>query len=200
MTARDEADPVESLQLLEPEQEHELAEALRAAYAPEPLPAARHAELVALALEDPFAPASADELRESERLRQALESADERHPDVGLANALRAAARPTAAALPPPELHLPSPSRAKRPNVVFVTFGALALAAAAGMALWLTRPQVVPTSAVSTTARTLVPSRTTGELFSEPFAPGDATARMDRITQSRARDLRENRYRLWGVP
>jgi hypothetical protein len=202
-------------------EEAELAEALRAAFAPTELSRERHAALLAFALEDPLAPASADELRESERLRQALETGDDGHADAALARALRSAVSP-----PPlagatreraeavvrqrgdaPEPNSPKSRSAAEPrrNVIFVTFGAVALAAAAGFALMLARPSAesAPSADLALTNAPprpeLLQSRTTGELFHERFEAGATTARIDRITSARARDLRENRYALWGV-
>jgi hypothetical protein len=208
------------LPVLDPAVEAELAEALRAAYAPAELSPETHARLLAFALEDPFAPASADELRESERLRQALETGDEGHADAALARALRSAVSPpplagkareraeasvrrqdTAEASAPSRRSSAEPRR----NVVFVTFGALALAAAAGFALMLARPSAEPANtaalvvASAAPAPALLQSRTTGELFHERFEASATTARIDRITSARARDLRENRYAQWGV-
>jgi hypothetical protein len=178
---------------LDAREEAALATALRAAFAPGELAPARHAEILRAALEDPLAPASEDELRESERLRLALERRDDGHPDAALARALAAAARPT-------ELARATAERAarrvgpRRPNVVYVTFGALALAAAAAFALFVARPDrgAEPSAA-------LVPSRTTEPLFHEAFATGAASERIDRIASARERDARENRYALWGV-
>jgi hypothetical protein len=173
-------------------EEAALFAALRAAHAPAELDAARHREILSSALEDPLAPASADELRESERLRRALEDGDELHPDAALARALGAAMNP--APLPRATAErLAGRAARSRPNVVFVTFGALALAAAAGFALFVARPAGAPNEPV------LARSRTTQALFREPFEPGRATERIDRIASARERDARENRYALWGV-
>jgi hypothetical protein len=209
------------LPVLDPAEEAELAEALRAAYAPAELSPERHARLLAFALEDPFASASADELRESERLRQALETGDDGHADAALARALRSAVSPpslpgkareraeASVRLGPaaPAASPPSRSSAAEPrrNVVFVTFGALALAAAAGFALMLARPSAEPSASAALAAASAAPapallqSRTTGELFHERFEASATTARIDRITSARARELRENRYALWGL-
>lgn len=207
------------LPVLDPADENALAEALRAAYAPAALSHERHAALLAFALEDPLSPASADELRESERLRQALESGDDSHADAALARALRTALSPAPLAADARERaeasvrsEAPAPPAASpavrepRSNLVFVSFGALALAAAAGFALMLARPNSEPTPSAAVAAASavtrvpeLLQSRTTGELFHERFEAGATTARIDRITSARARDLRENRYALWGV-
>lgn len=177
---------------LEPAAENALVQALRAAYAPAPLAPARHAELLALALEDPFAPPNEEEARASERLRQALDRGDDTHEAAVLARALRAAVNPTP--LPPAAERRAARATAPRASVVYVAFGAVALAVAAGFALFLARPSVPAESAAE-----LVPSRSTQELFREPFATGEASARIDRIALARERDARENRYSAWGV-
>ncbi len=79
-------------------------------------------------------------------------------------------------------------------RVIRVVFGAsLFLAAAAVLLLVLGRPRPSPPSAQ------LQRSRSTQELFSEPFRPGEASARIDRIAMARSSDLRDNRFAAWGV-
>jgi hypothetical protein len=184
---------------LDESSERALGEALRSAWDPAPLDPRRHAELLTQALIDPFAPATADEARESERLRRALESGDEGHPDVRLLRALSSAREP--ASLSPEastraRAGLERARRAPRTNVVFVTFGAAALAAAAAFAL-------VVGGGMGTRdapkAERLLPSRSTSDLFEHEFAQGETTERIDRIASSRAHDLRENRYLMWGA-
>jgi len=184
---------------LEPEAERALGEALRSAFRPAPIDPARHAEILAAALEDPLAPPSDEEIRESERLRQALEIGDERHDLVRLAGAVAAAARPT----PAPEAArarartaLAGPSL--RPNVIYVGFGAAALAAAAAFLVFLGTARA-PEGAASAAPRDLVYSHSTNPLFDERFEPGRTSARMDRIAEARERDLRQNRYARWGA-
>jgi hypothetical protein len=177
---------------LDSAEEARLGAALRAAYAPVEIDAVRHAEILHLALEDPFAPASEDELRASERLRRALEDGDAGNADAALARALGAAMNPSS--LPnAAAARLASRAARSKPNVVFVTFGAIALAAAAGFALLLAHPKATPNEPV------LARSRTTQDLFREPFEAGRTTERIDRIASARERDARENRYALWGV-
>jgi len=193
----DRKDPTEledSEPLLERESENALAEALSSAFAPTALEPARHAEILAMALEDPLAPATEEELRASERLRRALESGDEQHQDAALARALTAATNPVPLS-PAAERRLLAQSAPRRPKLVYVTFGAVALAAAAAFALFIARPS----ENASASPASLVASRSTQNLFSEPFATGQASARIDRIASARERDARENRYALWGV-
>jgi len=179
---------------LDPEAEAALARALRSAFAPAELDPARHRLLLEAALEDPFAPPSAEELRESERLRQALETGDGEHAGAALARALRAATHPDSLGQ---EGSRRAAARAvpRRPNVVYVTFGAVTLAAAAAFAVLFASPRLEKSAA----APELVRSRSTAELFHEPFEPGQASARIDRIAVSREREWRDNQYALWGL-
>jgi len=194
MTRDDERDPPEPDTWLTDAEESALAAALRAAYAPAPLDPERHAALLAAALEDPLAPPTEDELRASERLRQAMEAGDQAHPDAALARALAAAHR-SGALDPEREVRTRRTSLGRSANVVFVAFGAAALAAAAALALFLARPAVRQHEP----AAALAVSRTTAELFHEPFDSAQATARIDRIAEYREREGRDNRYALWGV-
>ena len=179
--------------------ERALGEALHFAWDPEPLDPRRHAELLERALTDPFAPASEEEARESERLRQALETGDESHADVRLLRALATAERPDALspqASAKARAELERTKRSPGANVVYVTFGVAVLAAAAAFALVVgggfgAEP--------SPKAERLVPSRSTTDLFEHEFAQGETTERIDRIASARAHDLRENRYLLWGA-
>jgi hypothetical protein len=198
MTTREPPEQAESAEpLLEPADEAALAEALQAAFAPGELDASRHAEILSFALEDPLAEPTEDEVRASERLRVALESDETSHPDAALARALRAATSPEPLAAEQAR-RLAASATPRRPNVVYVTFGAVALAAAAAFALLIVRPGSLPGGAgASQTA--LARSRTTQDLFHERFEPGQASARIDRIASARARDWRENQYALWGV-
>jgi hypothetical protein len=178
---------------------NELAEALRAAWDPAPIDAQRHAELLEQALIDPFAPASEEEARESERLRQALDAGDESHPDVRLLRALSAARDPSPLAPDARERARRSVAKSASPsksNVVFVTFGAAALAAAAIFALYIGAGM---NAARPPSAERLAPSRSTAELFEGEFEQGETTERIDRIASARAHDLRENRYLMWGA-
>lgn len=181
----------EELAPLDPAVERELTEALRSAWNPAPLDPAVHRRILEAALEDPFAEPSEEEVRESARLRRALDGDDASHPDVELARALRSATKPANAGAVP----LPRAAARSTGRLVYATFGAVALAAAAAFALFVTRPQSEPAVA----ARTLRASRPTGELFAERFKTGTTTDRIDRIATAREHDLRENRYAMWGV-
>jgi hypothetical protein len=207
--------PDENADLLEPEQEEDLVTLLRAAWQPTPLDEGVNRRLIELALEDPLAPPSADELVESERLRRALEG-DGTHPDAALAQALRTAAHPTDAGalaqrraeqigetLPAAELGRIQ-SRSSGPSRVYVLVGsaaaALALAASVLIVLRPAERRLEPGAVSATVERgALTPARSTQELFSDKFEPGEASTRIDRIATARARELRSNRYALWGV-
>ncbi|MCC6217448.1 MAG: hypothetical protein IT376_21505 [Polyangiaceae bacterium] len=88
--------------------------------------------------------------------------------------------------------------RRRRTNVIAVAFGAGAgvLALAAGVAL-LVRPP--PEAAPAAAAVPVARSRSTAALFEERFTVEATSARIDRIGEARARDLRANRYAAWGV-
>jgi len=187
-------DELDTSEWLEPQAEAALAQALRSAFAPAELDPARHRAILEAALEDPLAPPSADELRESERLRQALENDDADHPAAALARALRAAAHPVPLE-PERGRRVTERALSRRPNVVFVAFGAAALAAAAAFALSFTSPRLEKGAALPALAR----SRSTAQLFHERFEPGQASARIDRIATLREREWRDNQYALWGL-
>lgn len=178
--------------------EQALARALAHAWAPAALDPHRHAELLALAFEDPFAPPSAEEARESERLRRALEAGDASHDDVRLLRALAAANEPKAPSDPADLAARAARSqrpRARKSNVLFVSFGVATVAAAAAFALFFgaSPPAAAPA------AERFAPSRSTAELFEREFEQGGTTERIDRIASARAHDLRENRYAMWGA-
>ncbi len=154
---------------LDPETERALGEALRSAWDPAPLDPRRQKELLEQALSDPFAPPTDDELRESERLRQALDAGDESHPDVGLLQALRAATVPESLSHEAAEAargRVGRRTRGSGSNVVFVSFGAAVLAAAAAFVLFVGGGfHAEP----ARSAERLVPSRSTTELFERQF-------------------------------
>jgi hypothetical protein len=190
---------LEADEAISPDAEIELAEALRAAYAPVSLDPARGELLIEQAIEDPLRAPTDEEIRESERLREALESGAD-HPDARLARAL-------ATALAPPDEHDPARlaqlsyralevgHRRAFGNVVYVVFGVAAgvVALAASVAL-VVRP--TPDAVAEPVLRV---SRSTAPMFREPFDTRSTSARVDRIATARERDLRANRYALWGV-
>jgi hypothetical protein len=191
--------------LLSPEEEAAVLAMLAAAWRPAELDPRVNERLIAMAVEDPFAEPTPEELVESARLREALEhgtpSADasllralaagagrqsddpasERALQAALGAALRPAARP-------------------RPNAIYALFGAggALLAAAAAVTLFIGSRPSEPAAAVAAPNGYVVP-HSTASLFSEPFETGHTTARMDLIASARSRDLRDNRYAAWGV-
>ncbi len=162
------------------------------------------------------APPSDEELEAARALAEALEG----RGDAAFAGALRAAYDP--AALDPARHEaLLERALAPRGNVVRLddrrraaarralglggATGVMAAAAALALALWPPgKRESAPPSAAAPAlalAPALAPSRSTQELFDEPFArSGGGSARIDRIAQARSRDLRQNRFRRWGVP
>jgi hypothetical protein len=198
MTRVDERDSERELPELDAAEERRLAELLQNTWSPRALDSARHERLLQAALEDPFAAPSPEELVESERLRRALDGQGD-HADLRLARALSAAFAPKLApALPAPTLAVDA--RAKRPGqVIFYGFAAVgaALALAAAVLLRLT-PAARTSSAPAPDLATLAQSRSTAELFQATSA-GAPSERIDRIASARGRELRDNRYALWGV-
>jgi len=201
--------PVELDELVDlPEDEaEELARALLAAWAPTELDAAVNEALIAAAIEDPLAPPTDEEVAESERLRLALDGHGE-HPDAVLAHALRLAVTPSELETDASErlaeaVASPHASPKRRSNVLYVTFGAVGTAIAALAASWLLllRPALDSGGGrdLARQAQDLAVSRSTAALFSEKFETSATTHRVDRIASARSRELRSNRYALWGV-
>lgn len=150
---------------------------------------------------DPEAPPTEEELRDARALQEALERGDGRGPAellhaVKLASAPRAidaddhqrlVARTVARA---GERH----ASARRGRVIRVAFGAVTTFALAAAVLLSLTPPRSPRPAAP-----LARSRSTQELFREPFRGSEASARIDRIAVARVGDLRENRFAMWGV-
>ena len=189
--------------LLPPEEEAELLLALEAALRPTELDPKVHERLLELALEDPLAPASDEELIESARLRDALAGGTP-NADASLLRALAAPFVPADAdndaveralngVLTVPSQAAPAPRR----NVVYAVFGAgsALLAAAAAAVLFVGSRSAEPPAQASA----YVVPHSTAPLFAERFETGDTTARVDLIASARSRDLRDNRYASWGV-
>ena len=196
MTQHD-SDP--DLPTLAAEEERRLATLLRSAFAPSEIDPTRHERLLQAALEDPFAAPSPEEVVESERLRRALDG-DGDHLDLVLARALSAAYAPSQA---PPKVVPPATlTTSARPaaRVFYVRFGgvAAALAAAAAVLFMISTRNRPEASAPELPALALVQSRSTAALF-QTAAVGPPSARIDRIASVRERDLRANRYAMWGV-
>jgi hypothetical protein len=198
--------------LIEAHERDSLLEALGAAIDPQPLDAERHQRLIENALaveslagvdsvEDPFAPATDEERAAAARTRERLEA----DRVVAL---LRSAYRPDSIA-PESELAIrstalaraSSEARPKRGVTRLVSWSTFAVAAAA--ALWLSIPKAPDRneSVLDQGLRgELAQSRTTRPLFSQSFALSTPSERIDRIAQVRQKELRNNRYVLWGLP
>lgn len=193
--------------------DHEWAAALRAAYVPAEFDLKDNDALVdrALGIVSTDAPATAAELDAAQRLREAMDHprADDRdEPDIEVLDALISAYRPRSIEPLRNELLITralkrSPQGASsRRALSFVTAAVLGVAAmAAGVALYL-RPVTDVPVATNVAPPTLQRSRSTAELFdpSTPFPrAGGESARVDRIANARAAELRDNRFALWGV-
>ncbi len=207
--------PIEEPTCDDDEDARELVLLVRAAHAPSAIAFDRHESLLARALER----AELGELDETERaaaeqLRLALDG--EEHHELGsLARELAMASRPSD--LPPnrnAELVANAlrdsggrsadvvpfgPRRRAPPSRVPWTWGALAgaLAAAAAVVV-LVSGRSAPSSGPP--PPNLVASRSTKDLFGEPFAAqGGESSRADRIADARHAELRANRFARWGV-
>jgi hypothetical protein len=198
-------DSHDDLALLPEEQEEELARAVRAAFAPGLLDEAVNEALIAAALEDPLAPPTDEEIAESARLRDALDG-NASHASADLARALRAAASPPALRALDAERvasQIFGRRSARGRKLVVVAFGTAATAALALAASWflVIGPALDSDAGVELAQRAeqLAVSRSTAGMFTEKFESGATTARVDRIALARSRDLRSNRYALWGV-
>jgi len=178
--------------------DEELMQAVRSAESPPELDLQVNERLIAAAFEDPVAPPTEEELRESAQLREALDGG-KTTPDAELAGALAAAATPQTLerdrADELVERALAAPKR--RSNVIYVAFAGVAAAAAVAAAAFVVLAPAEPRSAQPSVA--FAASRTTTDLFGEKFKPGETTMRVDRIAASRERDLRSNLYLAWGV-
>lgn len=157
--------------------------------------------------DDPDAPPSAEELAESERLREALDNPMLEHPDAELARALHLAVAPKPIDVVAHKKILSrvvhDPVAAQRRTTLWVFGGAIAAAAAVVLAV-----TALPTrndanqapSAAAAAMPNLVPTHSTDDLFVAPFPKEQHTSeRIDIIAEARMRDLRKNRYSLWGV-
>ncbi|HEY1958944.1 MAG TPA: hypothetical protein VGH28_25200 [Polyangiaceae bacterium] len=146
--------------------------------------------------DDDFAPPSEEEIRESERLREALEDPAKESADADLLRAVQSAAKPKAIAKEALDQAVDrAVASSRRGVVVRVAFGASLLVAAAAVILlfvWRGRPQPE--------APSLARARSTQQLFQGHFdLEGGESARIDRIVVARADDLRENHFARWGV-
>jgi hypothetical protein len=144
-------------------------------------------------------PPTADELAEAQELARALEGQGA-SPHDPLIEALRAAHDPAPLDPARHEEILVRAFAEARPAGRVLAFpgrrwawaGALAAAACLALALGHTFRRPAPVA--------LVASRSTQGLFSEQFPrEGGHSARVDRISGARARELRENRFASWGV-
>jgi hypothetical protein len=184
--------------------------ALNAAHIPQPLDQGRHREIIEQAIAanreaadsvDPLAPASSEELTAAAKLRDSLDTNQ-------LVRSLRAAYLPG-----PPQDSVEAPLRnvaiAKRPEreatrrrrVTGPVWGFFA--AAAAVVLWfIAQSNGIggETQYYRLKTNTLAQSRSTESLFAKPFAQSTNSERIDKIALVRSRELRNNRYAIWGLP
>ena len=201
---------------LTPSELAELSEALVSAYRPKELDPVRHEELLESVLSDPLRPASDDELRESERFRRAIEGRAT-HPDLALARALSEMYAPEPVHGAVEELneraldralrHIPRSRGRRSATVLYVSFGLATSLAAAALVLLFVLPERTSgmyqlkgrPATPSAGLPDLNQSRSSAPLFNDKFERAETTDRIDRIASVRARELRANRFRQWGV-
>jgi hypothetical protein len=159
------------------------------------------APIAPIAIDDPDAPPSEEELAASARLREALEDPSKANADADLARALALAHSPRdidgAEHRAIVERGVAQGSRRARSQrrgvVVRVAFGVsagLAIAASALLFFGVRGPERVE----------LAVTRSTQPLFPDAFPKvGGESERIDRIAMARSADLRENRFARWGV-
>ena len=212
MTQHDSDPELHELELLDAAEEQRLSALLKHAFAPTELDPARHERLLLAALEDPFAEPSPEELVQSERLRRALEGDTLADPvNLALARALANAHAPstaapsvaTPAALAGTNASVPSvasaPPKKASATVLYLRFGGIAAGLAAAAALLVTlNSGSNHAPAPDLPALALAQSRSTAALF-QTASVGPPSARIDRIASVRERDLRANRYAMWGI-
>ncbi len=153
----------------------------------------------------PDAPPTEEEQREARALMEALAGTSE-HGDAAFLRAVALAEAPAELdsavhdRLVAQALTHAAPPRASG-RVIRVLFGGTsALALAAGLIFAITSADRGPPGPLAARlAAPLAQSRSTQELFHEPFRGSEASARIDRIALARAGDLRENRFSRWGV-
>ena len=197
--------------LIEAQERDSLLTAIGSAASPEVLDPHRHAQILKAALspsensalidDDPLAPPCTNEVIAAAATRKNIEA----DPLVSL---LRAAYVPSelapdlARSILSSTLTSPRPlthHNSKAPSANF--WGVLAVAAAAALLVaHATQPRLDGLSPTGQSLPNLAQSRTTRSLFSDSFAYSSASERIDRIAQVRQRELRNNRYLMWGLP
>lgn len=192
-------------ELENPRSTHEdalLARALKNTVDPRSLDDVENRALLDRALENADAPPTPEEIVESERLREELEDPGSTHPDVLLARALRVAVAPRPIEVATHRKILDRALGETRSRGVQVAWIGAVFAAAAAIALALIplRPMSDQSPTPDEYGASLVHVHSVDDLFAEPFPKEQLTsARIDRIAEARARDLRKNRFAKWGV-
>ena len=181
------------------------------AFAPRALDDDAHEAILARVLGVAERPADRTEERAAVELRDAFAAGDVSHPLVALAHATRLAANPTVVPELVQERHVRTALKAPS-KVVFLRtatmFGVVA-AAAAALLILVARPKTVETPSASVDPNAehmeflpgMVESRTTTTLFEPEDFPRDGgqRARIDRISNARQADLRQNQFVAWGA-
>ncbi len=187
-----------------------LFDALNAAYAPEALDPSRHRQLIEQALTanqeatdsmDPLAPAGLEELATAARLRDSLDS-DQLVLSLRTANLPSSLRSGVDATLRQAAIeHKLQHTATHRRRLTRPAWGIFAAAAAA--ALWFIAQSnglVGEAQYFRVNPKTLAQSRLTESRFAKPFAQSTNSERIDKIALVRSRELRNNRYAIWGLP
>ena len=169
-----------AIDALPSEDEVVLAAALRDALAAMPSSTVSHEAVFALSLRNAFAPRSIDEAEHRAIVDAALAKMPARLPSARSGDSAR-------------EGNVVSLAE-RRTSVLRIVFGAGATGLALAASIFL-----IVTTQDSASGLPLAKARTTQPLFSEPFKPGESSARIDRIASARASDFRDNRFAKWGV-
>lgn len=189
-----------------------LLDALALAQIPQPIDGKRHRQILGQALslsydresphqDDPLVPASAEEQSDAARLRDNLDSDP-------LVLSLRSAYQPSLplsgveSSLRKTAVSSNWNHRLGRPRRLTPSAWGV-LAAAAAVSLWFVARSggfMAGTLISQQNTNALALSRSTESLFAKPYALSTNSERIDKIAQVRSRELRNNRYAIWGLP
>lgn len=185
-------------QLIDADERDALVAAITAANSPKPLDPRRHEQLLDVVLGrqgDPLASPGQQELVRaatvmSDPLVATLQAA---YAPLELSPEVENIVRDSAIGRPHPAV------QRLRPRLAATLWGVLSIAAIAVIWITTSRGRIDGLRPNHRAEINFMPARSTGSMFAEPFANSTASERIDRIAQARQRDLRENRYLLWGL-
>ena len=182
-----------------------------AAHSPQPLKVERHRQIIRDALtphqspaevqiEDPFAAPTDDEFFAAEASRERIES-DSIDKLLCAAHSPRGLAPRVASNVRKAALSRMVDSRQPKNKAYWLVLSATTSVAVSALWWYSSFWQLINKANVDREAHvTLVQSRTTGSLFSQPFNASTNSERIDKIATVRQKELRNNRFALWGLP